>query len=171
LITTGVLISSILHLGHEGINNVLPQGMKSCPTQFMRFPYYQDLKIVHLFDTMDIGNNLTKTLWQIIDSRRDKEKIFKICSDIQEANHAMQSGIQSNSDGYLNRIPWLLIEYKRNGVQEVIRRINFSTVFSSNINNILTKKGEFSGVKTHDFFLFVQNVGKCPLLTRPTFSI
>jgi hypothetical protein len=27
--------------------------------------------------------------------------------------------------------------------------------FSSNINNILTKKGEFSGVKTHDWDIFI----------------
>jgi hypothetical protein len=26
------------------------------------FPYYKDLKIVHLFDTMHIGKNVTETL-------------------------------------------------------------------------------------------------------------
>ena len=50
----------------------------------------------------------------------DKEKIIKTCSDIQEANHAMQSGIQSNSDGVTDILPWLLIEQRRNDVQEVI---------------------------------------------------
>ena len=88
----------MLHQCHEGINNGLPRGMKSYPSQFMRFPYYQDLKIAHLFDTMHIGKNVIETLWRIIDGRRDKEKVVKICSDIQEANHAMQSGIQSNND-------------------------------------------------------------------------
>ena len=90
---------------HEGINNGFPQGMKSYPAQFMRFPYYEELKISHLFDTMHIGKNVTETLWQIIDGRRDKEKIVKICTDIQEANHAMQSGIQSNSDRDRNNLP------------------------------------------------------------------
>ena len=75
----------------ECSNNGLPQGMKCYPTQFMRFPYYEELKIVHLFDTMHIGKNVTKTLWRIIDGRRDKEKIVKICNDIQEANHAMKN--------------------------------------------------------------------------------
>jgi hypothetical protein len=86
------LISFMLHEGrnhHEGINNVLPQRMKSYPSQFMRFPYYEELKIAHLFDTMHIRKNVTETLWRIIDDRRDKEFFFKISTDIQEANHAM----------------------------------------------------------------------------------
>jgi hypothetical protein len=130
--------------------------MKSYPSQFMRFPYYQDLKIAHLFDTMHIKKNVTETLWRIIDGRRDKEKVIKICSNIQEANHTMQSGIQSNSDRDRNSLPWLLTEKQRNDVKEVIRRIKFPTGFSSNINNILTKKGEFGGVKTHDWHTFIK---------------
>jgi hypothetical protein len=89
----------------EGSINGLPRGMKCYPTQFMRLPYYKDLKIVHLFDTMHIGTNVTETLWQIIDGRRDKEKIVKICNDIRESNHAMQSVIQSNNDGVQNNLP------------------------------------------------------------------
>ena len=86
------VISFMLHEGcnhHEGINNGLPRGMKSYPAKFMRLPYYEELKISHLFDTMHIGKNVIETLWRIIDGRRDKEKIVKICIDIQEANHAM----------------------------------------------------------------------------------
>jgi hypothetical protein len=101
------LISFMLHEGHNhhgGINNGLPQGMKSYPAQFMRFHYYEEIKISHLFDTMHIGKNVTETLWQIIDGRRDKEKIVKICTDIQEANHAMRSVIRysNRSDGVLD---------------------------------------------------------------------
>jgi hypothetical protein len=65
----------------------------------MRFPYYEELKMAHLFVRMHNGKNVTETLWQIINGRRDKEKKFKICTDIQEANHAMRSVIGSNSDG------------------------------------------------------------------------
>ena len=46
---------------HEGING-LPRGMESYPKQFSRFPYYEHLQIAHLFDTMHIGKNVTKTL-------------------------------------------------------------------------------------------------------------
>ena len=51
--------------GHDqGINNeVLPQGMKSYPKQFYRIPYYENLEIVHMFDRMHIGKNVTNTLW------------------------------------------------------------------------------------------------------------
>ena len=66
--------------------------------QFSRFPYYEHLKIVHFFDTMHIGKNITKLLWQIVDGRTHKERIWKICSDIQEANHALQNVI-INSNG------------------------------------------------------------------------
>ena len=74
------VISFMFHEGHnhhEGINNGLPQGMKSYPTQFLRFPYYEEIKIAHLFDKIHIEKNVTEMLWRIIDGRRDKEKIVK----------------------------------------------------------------------------------------------
>ena len=82
-----------------------------------------------------------------------EEGIKKNCqnlNDIQEANHAMQSVIWSNNDGDQNNLPWLLKDQQSNGVKEVIQKIKFPRGFCSNINNILTKKGEFCGVKTHD---------------------
>jgi hypothetical protein len=51
--------------------------------------YYEELKLGHLFDTMHIRKNVTEMLWRIIDGRRDKDKIVKICTNIQEANHTM----------------------------------------------------------------------------------
>jgi hypothetical protein len=105
---------------------------------------------------MHIRKNVTKTLWRIIDGRRDKEKIVKICNDIQEANHEMKSVIRSNSDVEQNNIPWLLTYKQINGVKEVIQRIKFPMVFFSNINNILMKKGEFGCVKTHDWHTFIK---------------
>jgi hypothetical protein len=60
-----VLINQGLHQGlhREGINNGLLQGIKCYPTQFMRYHYYKDLKIAHLFDTIHIGKNVIETLW------------------------------------------------------------------------------------------------------------
>ena len=49
------------HRDHGGING-LPRGMKSYHIQFSRLPYYEHLQIVHLFDTMHIGNNVANTL-------------------------------------------------------------------------------------------------------------
>ena len=85
----------MLHGGHQGINEI-PRAMKSYPIQFSRFPYYEDLQIVHLFDTMHIRKNVTEMIWRILDGRTHKDKIGKICSDIAEANHTMQSVINSN---------------------------------------------------------------------------
>ena len=56
------VISFMLHEGrhnHEGINNGLPRGMQCYLSQFMRLPYYEELKIAHLFDTTHIGKNVT----------------------------------------------------------------------------------------------------------------
>jgi hypothetical protein len=92
-------------------------------------------------------------LWRILDGRTDKERIEKICCDIQESNHTLQSVIiNSNSDGreHNTSLPWLLMEQQSNIVKEVIQKIRFPTGFSSNIQNILTKKGDFGGVKTHE---------------------
>jgi hypothetical protein len=61
----------------------------------------------------------------------------------------MQSVIRSN-DGDQNNLPWLLTKQQINGVKEVIQKIKLPTSFGSNIKNILMKKGEFGGVKTHD---------------------
>jgi hypothetical protein len=87
--------------------------MKSYPMQFSRFPYYKHLQIVHLFDTMHIRKNITELLWRILDGRIDKERIGKICCDIREANHTLQSVIiNSNGDGPEKNtsLPWLLME-------------------------------------------------------------
>ena len=51
-----------VHHDHELING-LPRGMKIYPIQFSKFPYYENLQIAHLFDTIHIGKNVTKTLW------------------------------------------------------------------------------------------------------------
>jgi hypothetical protein len=87
--------------------------MKSHPIQFNIFPYYENLQIVNLFDTMHIGKNITRLLWIILDGRTDKERIGKICSDIQEAKHALQSVIiNSNGDGHEQNtsLSWFLTE-------------------------------------------------------------
>jgi hypothetical protein len=152
----------MIHQCHrrEGSINGLPRGMKCYPTQFMKLPYYKHLKIVNLFDTMHIGKNVTEALWGIIDGRRDKEKIVKNCNNIRESNHAMQSVIRSNNDGVQNNLPWLLTEQQSNGVKEVIQKIKFPTGFCSNIKNILMKKGEFGGVKTHDWHTFIKVINQ-----------
>ena len=132
--------------------------MKSYPIQFSRFSYYEPLQIAHFLDTMHIGKNVIETLWRILDGRSDKERNIKICSDIKEANHAMQSVINPNSDGDQNisTLPWLLTEQQSNDIKEVIWKLKFPTGFSSNISNMLTKRGEFGGVKTHDWHIFIK---------------
>ena len=78
---------------------------------------------------------------------------------MHEANHALQSVIinfNGNHREQNNSLPWLLTEQQSNIVKEVIRKIRFPTGFSSNIQNILTKKGDFGGVKTHEWHTFIK---------------
>jgi hypothetical protein len=95
----------------------------------------------------------------MLDGRTDKEIIGKICCDIREANHALQSVIINyNGHGHEQNtsLPWLLTEQQSNIVKEVLRKIRFPMGFLSNIQNILTKKGDFGGVKTHDWHTFIK---------------
>ena len=73
--------------------------------------YYEQISIEHLFDPMHIGKNLKETLRKILEGRCDKDKIVKICSDIEESNHAMKNGIRSNNNGDqidTSALSWLL---------------------------------------------------------------
>ena len=81
-------------------------------------------------------------IWRILDGGIDKDKIGKNCSDIAEVNHALESLIISNvGDGDRNIcLPWIFPEQQSNVIKKVIQKIRFPMGFSSNIQNILTKK-------------------------------
>ena len=112
-----------------------------------------------MFDTMHIGKNVTETLWRLLELRSDKEKIVKFCKYIQEGNHVRKDAIpfHSNEDQInINSLPWMLTEQQSNVVKEVMRKIKFPTGFSANMKNIITKKGDFVEVKTHDWHIFMK---------------
>ena len=103
--------------------------------------------------------NITESLWKILDSRREDEIFLKICNDIKEANHALKSVICSNNDGdsqNIKTLPWLLTKQQSKDVKEVIEKIKFPIGFCSNMKNILTKKGELGGEKTHGWHTFIK---------------
>ena len=81
---------------------------------------------MRLFDPVHIGKNVTETLWEILDARRDKDQIVKTCSDIEESNHAMKNGIRSNNNGDkidTSALSWLLPEQQSNALKDVIKKI------------------------------------------------
>ena len=49
---------------YEGINGI-PRGMKIYPKQFSGIPYYEQLQITHMFDTILVRKNVTETLWRL----------------------------------------------------------------------------------------------------------
>ena len=104
--------------------------MKSYPIQFSRLPYYEHLQIAHFFDTMHIGKNVTETLCRLLELRREKDKVVKVCKDIQESNHAMKDVIQlfhtNREQVNINSIPWMFTEQQSNVVKEVMRKIQNS---------------------------------------------
>ena len=83
----------------------LPVGLTPTGHQFL---YYEYLKTIHLFDVINIGKNVTKCLWKLIDGS-NKEKNSRIISDIEEAN-VMQHLTHFYSDGKSTNLPWLLTE-------------------------------------------------------------
>ena len=50
----------------------------------------------------------------------------------------------------------MFMEQQSNVVKEVTRKIKFSTGFCANMKNIITKKGNFAGLKTHDWHVFMK---------------
>ena len=57
----------------------------------------------------------------------------------------------SNKDQInINSIPWMFTEQQSNVVKEEMQKIKFPTGFFVNLKNIVTKKGDFAGVKMHD---------------------
>ena len=70
----------------------------------------------------------------------------------------MQSVIISNAKNGNQSIslPWLLTEQQSNAIKHVIQKIRFSAGFLLNIKNIVTQKGDFGGVKTHDWHTFIK---------------
>ena len=115
---------------------------------------------MHLFDFMHIGKNVTETLWKILYGRCDKEKLVKICNDIDESNHALKASIESNSNGdciNTSALSWLLTEQQSDALKEVIKKKKFPTGFAANISTLLSKKGDFGpGLKTHDWHTFLK---------------
>ena len=81
-------------------------------------------------------------IWCTLDGNYDKDKTGKICSDIAEANHALQSVIISNAgNGNQNiSLPWSLMEQQSNAIKQVIQKIRFKTGFSSNIKKYINPK-------------------------------
>ena len=91
-------------------------------------------------------------------SKEKKNKIVKVYKDIQEGNHAMKDVIQFHSNGdqiNINSILWILTKQQSNIVKEVMQKIKFPTKFYANMKNIITKKGDFEGVKMHDWHVFI----------------
>ena len=81
---------------------------------------------------MHIGKNVTETLWQLLELRREKYKFVKVWKDIQESNHAKKYVIQFHTNREqvnINSIPWMFTEQQSNVVKEVMWKIKFPTGF------------------------------------------
>ena len=94
--------------------------------------------------------NVTETLWWLLELRREKDKVVKVCKDIQERNHAMKDVIQIHTNREqvnINSVPWMFTEQQSNVVKEVMQKIKFPTGFYTNLKNIITKKVILRGSK------------------------
>lgn len=81
-----------------------------------------------------------------MDGRLDKEKLVKICNDIDESNHALKFFIEPNRDGNqinMSVIPWLLMQQQTIVICEAIKKTKFPTGYVANISSLISKKGNF----------------------------
>jgi hypothetical protein len=86
-----------------------------------------------------------------------KKKLSKFVVTFRKPIMQCKNVIYSNRNGHRNSSFHGYLQSKEsNVVKEVIQKIKFPTGFASNIKNILTKKGEFGGVKTHDWHTFIK---------------
>ena len=49
-----------------------------------------------------------------------------------------------------------VMEQQSNVVKEVMKKIKFHTGFCANMKNIITKEGNFAGVKIHDWHILMK---------------
>ena len=71
----------------------------------------------------------------------------------------MKDAIQfhSNRDQInISSLSWMLTEKQSNVVKEFMWKIKFPTGFCANMKNIITKKGDFVGLKRHDWYVFMK---------------
>ena len=50
----------------------------------------------------------------------------------------------------------MLMEHQSNVVKDVMQKTKFRPGFCENMKNIITKKGDFAGVKMHDWHVFTK---------------
>ena len=94
-----------------------------------------------------------------IGAKERQRKNVKFCKEIQEGIHAMNDVIQfhiNRAQHNISSIPWMFTKQKSNVVKEFMRKNKFPTRFCVNMKNIITKKGDFLWVKTHDWHIFIK---------------
>ena len=127
-------------------------------TIFSEFPHYEDLPIVHLFDTMHIGKNVSVCLYNMLFEKSSihgrKLNKLQVRMDLKEVGRMPH--LWPNDDGNFVADPWSLTKEGKEKMIKSIKSVRFPTGFAVNFKNAFSKGNELVGMKTHDWHNFLR---------------
>ena len=126
----------------------LPLGMTR-KTLFSQLPYYEDLPIVHMFDTMHIGKNVSSCLYNILFEKSSTHG--KPLNKLQVRMDLKEAGIMPHlwpyDDGNFVDDPWSLTKEGKGHMIKSIKSVRFPTGFGVNFKKAFMKGNELAGMK------------------------
>ena len=137
---------------------------KSC---FFELPYWSNLKLRHNLDVMHIVKNVSESVFATIMDIDGKTKDSWQCrNDLKELGIKKELHLIQNGDVYIMpHACYQLFKEEKKKVCDFLASIKFPDGFASNISRCI-KNGQFqlSGMKSHDFHIFIQRI--LPLAIR-----
>jgi len=135
----------------------LPPGMTR-KTIFSELPYYEDLPIFHMFDTMHIGNNFFVCLYNMLFEKNSvhgrKLNKLQVRMDLKEVGRMPH--LWPDDNGNFADDPWSLSKEGKGQMIKSIKSVRFPTSFGVNFKKVFTKGNELIGMKTHDWHNFLR---------------
>ena len=127
--------------------------------------YYEDLPIVHMFDTMHIGNNVSYCLYNMLfeKSSTHGRQINKLQLRMDLKEVGIMPHLWPDDDSNFVDDPWSLTKEGKEKMIKSIKSIRFPTSFGVNFKKAFKKGNELAGMKTHNWNNFLR-VCMCTLI-------
>ncbi|XP_027151114.1 uncharacterized protein LOC113751338 [Coffea eugenioides] len=137
---------------------------KSC---FFELPYWADLLLRHNLDLMHVSKNVSEAVIATIMDIENKTKDHWLCrQDLKDLGLKKELHLIPNGDSYIMpHACYSLTKEEKKKVCEFLNSVKYPDGFASNICRCI-KNGQFqiSGMKSHDFHIFIQRL--LPLAIR-----
>ncbi|KAI5083546.1 hypothetical protein GOP47_0003289 [Adiantum capillus-veneris] len=141
-----------------------PKGM-SRYSIFLRLPYWKDLKIQHLLDSMHIIKNVAQTPWDHIIGKKDSLGVREDLRLLKRLPTSATPRRAPNGKIVLPKAPWMLDK-----VKGTIASIRTPTGYMRSLKGAFTKakKGgsvQLYGLKSHDWHKMLHVIFILPILS------